>query len=67
MLLRKGVSPYEYMDSWEKFNQTSLPDKTTFHSESNKEGITDEGYAHAQKAWTVFEIKNLGDYHDLYV
>ena len=55
------------MDSWEKFNQTSLPDKTTFHSESNKEGITDEGYAHAQKAWAVFEIKNLGDYHDLYV
>ena len=49
LLLRKGVYPYEYMDSWEKFSETSLPDKKAFYSELNKEGITDEGYAHAQK------------------
>ena len=55
------------MDSWEKFNETSLPDKESFYSELNKEGITDEDYAHAQKVWKVFEIKNLGEYHDLYV
>ena len=55
------------MDSWEKFNETSLPDKKAFYSELNKEGITDEDYAHAQKVWKVFEIKNLGEYHDLYV
>ena len=67
LLLRKGVYPYEYMDSWEKFNETSLPDKEAFYSELNKEGITDEDYAHAQKVWKVFEIKNLGEYHDLYV
>ena len=67
MLLKKGVYPYEYMDSWEKFNETSLPDKKAFYSELNKEGITDEDYAHAQKVWKVFEIKNLGEYHDLYV
>ena len=67
LLLRKGVYPYEYMDSWEKFNETSLPDKKAFYSELNKEGITDEDYAHAQKVWKVFEIKNLGEYHDLYV
>ena len=67
LLLRKGVYPYEDMDSWEKFNETSLPDKKAFYSELNKEGITDEDYAHAQKVWKVFEIKNLGEYHDLYV
>ena len=67
LLLRKGVYPYEYIDSWEKFNETSLPDKKAFYSELNKEGITDEDYAHAQKVWKVFEIKNLGEYHDLYV
>ena len=65
-LLRKGVYPYEYMDSWEKFNET-LPDKESFYSKLNKEDITDEDYAHAQKVWKVFEIKNLGEYHDLYV
>ena len=66
LLLRKGVYPYEYMDSWEKFNETSLPDKKAFYSELNKEGITDEDYAHAQKVWKVSKIKNLGEYYDLY-
>ena len=67
LLLRKGVYPYECMDSWERFNETKLPDKESFYSELNKEGITDEDYVHAQKVWDVFEIKNLGEYHDLYV
>ena len=30
LLLRKVVYPYEYMDSWERFDETSLPDKKTF-------------------------------------
>ena len=67
MLLRKGVYPYEYMDSWEKFNETALPPKKDFYSNLNLEDISDEDYAHAQKVWDVFEIKNLGEYHDLYV
>ena len=67
LLLRKGVYPYEYMDSWERFNETSLPDKESFYSNLNLESITDEDYEHDQKVWNVFEIKNLGEYHDLYV
>ena len=67
LLLRKGVYPYEYMDSWERFNETSLPDKKAFYSELNLEDITDKDYEHAQKVWEVFEINNLGEYHDLYV
>ena len=55
------------MDSWKKCNETELPDKESFYSELNKEGITDEDYVHAQKVWDVFKIKNLGEYHDLYV
>ena len=30
LLLRKGVHPYEYMDSWEKFDEPSLPNKKRF-------------------------------------
>ena len=67
MLLRKGVYPYEYMDSWEKFDETALPPKKDFYSNLNLENISDEDYPHAQKVWHVFELKNLGEYHDLYV
>ena len=67
LLLRKSVYPYEYMDRWERFKEESLPDKEYFYSELNKEHITDEDYAHAQIVWDTFNIKNLGEYHDLYV
>ena len=67
LLLRKGVCPYEYMDDWKRFKEESLPDKESFYSELNNEHITDEDYAHAQKVWDTFKIKNLGEYHDLYV
>ena len=62
MLLRKGDYPFEYMDSWEKFDKTSLPDQEAFYSKLNEEGISDRDYAHAQKVWEVFEIKNIGEY-----
>ena len=48
------------MGSWEKFNEASLPDKESFYCNLNLENITDEDYAHAQKVWEAFEIKNLG-------
>ena len=67
LLLRKGVYPYEHMDSWERFDETSLPPKKAFYSELNLEDITDKDYNHVQNVWDVFEIKNLGEYHDLYV
>ena len=67
LLLRKGFYQYEYMDSWKRFKAESLPDKESFYSELNNEHITDGGYAHAQKVWNTFKIKNLGEYHDLHV
>ena len=56
-----------YMDTWERFDETLLPDKKAFYSELNLEDITDKDYEHAQKVQEVFKIKNLGEYHDLYV
>ena len=55
------------MDSWERFDETELSNKESFYSELNKEDITDEDHAHAQKVWVVFKIKNLGEYHDICV
>ena len=66
MLLRKGDYPYGYMDDWEKFNETTLPEKGEFYSNLNMEDITDADYAHAKRVCEDFEIKNLGEYHDLY-
>ena len=66
-MLRKDVYPYEYMHSWKRFDETLLPKKEDFYSNLNMEDITDADYKHAKKVWKNFKIKNLGEYHDLYV
>ena len=67
LLLRKGVYPYEYMDSWEKFNEKSLPSKKMFYSNLNMENIDDIDYRHGNNVFKRFKLKNLEEYHDLYV
>ena len=67
MLLRKGVHPYEYMDSWERFNETSLLNKENFYSCLNMEDITDIDDNYAKEVFREFRINNLDDYDDLYV
>ena len=68
LLLRKGVYPYEYMDSLEKFSETSLPIKEDFYSHINMEDIEDIDYRHdGYNVFNNFKLNNLGDYHDLYV
>ena len=66
-LLRKGVYPYEYMDSWKRFNETELSSKDKFYSTLNLEDILDDDYAHAINVLNIFNINNLGKYHDLHV
>ena len=67
LLLRKGVYPYEYMDNWERINETSLPSKESFYSNLNTEDIDDIDYRHFNNVFNKFKLNNLGDYHDLYV
>ena len=67
LLLKKGIYPYEYMDSFERFGETELPEKEKFYSSLSGQAITDKEYAHAQEVWATFGCQNLGDYHDLYV
>ena len=67
LLLTKGVYPYEYMNSWERFDQTSLPDKEAFYSSLYMEDITDDDQRHAKRVFKNLSNKSLDDYHDLYV
>ena len=66
LVKRKGVYPYEYMDSLERLDETKLPPKEAFYSKLTGEGISNEDYEHAKKVWEVFDMKTLQDYHDLY-
>ena len=66
LLLRKEVYPYEYMSSWEKFNETLLPSKENFYSEAILEDISDKDYVDALKVLKEY-CTDLGDYHDLHV
>ena len=67
LLLRKGIYPYEYLNSWKRFNETELLSKDKFYSTLNLEDISDDDYAHVINVWNTFNISNLGEYHDLYV
>ncbi|XP_068757392.1 uncharacterized protein [Montipora capricornis] len=66
LMSKKGVYPYDFMDSFEKFNE-KLPSKEDFYSILNDEHITDKDYQHAQTVWDTFSLKNMGEYHDLYL
>ncbi|XP_043478219.1 uncharacterized protein LOC122508763 [Leptopilina heterotoma] len=67
LLTRKGVFPYEYIDSKEKLDEIELPPKEKFYSTLNDSNVSDEDYAHAQSVWTEFDCQNLGDYVYLYM
>ena len=66
MLLRKGVYPYEYMDSWERFDEIFLPVKEAFYCSLIMEDITDVDYRHSKRVFKDFNNKNIGNYHNLY-
>ena len=55
------------MDSWERFNETTFPNKEAFYSDLYLENITDKDCIHAQKVFEELKLKKLGEYHDLYV
>ena len=67
LMKQKGVYPYDYMNSFDKFNETKLPNKDDFYSILNDENIPDDQYNHAKNVWNNCNLKNMGEYHDLYL
>ena len=67
LLSRKGIYPYDYMNGIKKFSEETLPAKEKLFSKLHDCGISDEDFDHAQRIWKEFGMKNLGEYHDLYL
>ena len=67
LLTRKGVYPYAYMDSADRFKESKLPPKEDFYNDLAKEHITEEDHTFVKKLWKTFRLKNLGELHDLYM
>lgn len=67
LLERKGVFPYDYVDSWGKLKETCLPPKDAFYNRLSDSNISDDDYKFAMSVWQTFNIKTLGDYSDLYL
>jgi hypothetical protein len=67
LVTRKGVYPYEYMDSWGKLQETSLPRKEEFYNTLKECDIDDKDYDHARRVWDHFGCQTLGEYSDLYL
>ena len=55
------------MDSTNRFNETALATMEKFYSKLQFKNISHDEYKHAEKVWEHFEIKNQGEYYDLYV
>ena len=67
LLLRNGVYPYEYMDNWSRFEETTSALIDKYSSDGNNSNLSKADYVHSNIVWTIFKIKNLGEYHDLYL
>ena len=67
LVKRKGVYPYDYITDSSKFLEEKLPDQKDFYNILNEEELSVDDYEHAQHIWQTFNIKNLGEYHDLYL
>ena len=66
-MIIRGVYPYEFIDSWKKFDEKHLPPKKAFYNRLNMKGISDQDYEHAQQVWNTMERKTLGCYHDTFL
>ena len=67
LLTRKGIYPYEYISSWDKFEESHLLPIEAIYSSLNMTNVSEGDYEHAQRVWKEFRICNLGEYHDLYL
>ena len=67
LVREKGIYPYEYMNSFKRFSEDEVPNKSKFFSSLKDSGVNEKEYKKVVNDWKVFKIKSLGEYHDLYL
>lgn len=67
LVRKKGIYCYDYIDSWKRYDETRLPEPSFFYNKLTSESISDKDYKHALTVWDYFNIKNIGEYTDLYL
>ncbi len=68
LLKKKGVYPYSYIDSFDKFNEQKLPPFELWHDRlTSSISVTSDQYRHAETVFETFGCKSIGDFHDLYL
>ena len=67
LILRKGIYPYEYIDSFDKLDELQLAPIEKFYSALTDNSVSPSDYEHAENVWNEFNCKTLGDYHDVYL
>lgn len=67
LISKKGAIPYDYIDTFEKFQDTQLPSKAQFYNKLTRSNITDEVYDRLVNMWHHFKCSNLGNFIDIYL
>ena len=67
LISRKGAYPYDFIDCFDKFSETKILPKEKFYNRLNETHISDEDYDHARNVWKELNLKDMGEYHDLYL
>ena len=67
LIRRKGIYPYDYMNSVDRFEETSLPSQDSFFNKLSGSSCSDSEYAHATRVWDAFGCETIADYHDVYL
>ncbi|XP_064464359.1 uncharacterized protein LOC135375618 [Ornithodoros turicata] len=67
LVVRKGVFCYNFVTTFEAYNELSLPPRDQFFNTLNGTEVSEEDYCHAQRVFEKFQLRNLGEYSDLYL
>ena len=67
LIKRKGIYPYDYMDSFARFDESRLPSQDAFFSKLSDSPCSDTEYVHATQVWAAFGCESMADYHDIYL
>ena len=65
LVKEKGIYPYKYRDSFERFSEDKLPDKCEFFNSLKDKCIRENDYQRANNVWNAFKMKTVGDYYGL--